>query len=167
MFHQFLAPEGGYPTWEEKLIEKKQQKTARSFFLSHTGKLNHAIKAARRYFKKCSKYMSIWKIWFLSRNFIIDQSWSTLQLEYCAELPPNFWTNHCHFYNYRSVKRGGGKRVSGPPPGNSQVAIRFLRNSGTEPHDKQLRMLWGQNEGCVTRYTFKVRLPYNDWYTFT
>ena len=38
MFYHFLAPEGGHPTWEENSIEKYLN--ARSFFLSHTSKLN-------------------------------------------------------------------------------------------------------------------------------
>ena len=39
MFYYFLTPEGGHPTWEEIFIEKKHQ-NARSFFPSHTSKLN-------------------------------------------------------------------------------------------------------------------------------
>ena len=39
MFYHFLASEGGHPTWEENSTEKKNQ-NARSFFLSHTSKLD-------------------------------------------------------------------------------------------------------------------------------
>ena len=33
----------------------------------------------------------------LSHMFIIDQSRNTLQLNFCAELRPTFWANHCPF----------------------------------------------------------------------
>ena len=78
MFCHFLAPEGGHPTWEENSTEKKYQ-NARSFFLSHTTKLNQqkqwdAVPKSTAKIDPSNKYN-------IFPSFIIDQSWNTLQLK--------------------------------------------------------------------------------------
>ena len=101
MFYYFLVPEGGHPTWEEIFIEKKYQ-NARSFFLSHTSKLNH-----QKQWDVVSKstpkiYPS--KKYNIFPSFIIDQSWNTLQLKNIVlSFHPPFEPISALFYNYRSV----------------------------------------------------------------
>ena len=73
MFHHFLALEGVHPTWEENFFEKN---------IKIQGPFNKPHH-------------------FLSRMFIIDQSWNILQ--HCAEFPPTSWANHYPFYNQWSV----------------------------------------------------------------
>ena len=77
MFYHFLAPEGGHPTLEENSTEKKQN--ARSFFLSHTSKLNQqkqwdVVSKSTAKIYPSNKYN-------IFPSFIIDQSWNTLQLK--------------------------------------------------------------------------------------
>ena len=70
--YHFLAPESGHPRWEENSTEKIPN--ARSFFLSHTSKLNQQC------FKSTAKiYPS--NNYNIFPSFIIDQSWNTLQLK--------------------------------------------------------------------------------------
>ena len=52
MFHHFLPPEGGHPTWDENSIEKIPERKV--LFLNHTGKLDQQ-KKMRCCFKKYSK----------------------------------------------------------------------------------------------------------------
>ena len=77
MFYHILAPEGGHPTWEEIFIEKYQN--ARSFFLSHTSKLNQQkqwddVSNSTAKIYPSNKYN-------IFPSFIIDQLWNTLQLK--------------------------------------------------------------------------------------
>ena len=97
MFYHFLAPEDGHHTCEENSTEKKIQ-NARSFFLSHTSKVNQqkqwdVVSKSTAKIYPSNKYN-------IFPSFIIDQSWNTLQLK---ELPTSFWANRCAFYNYRYV----------------------------------------------------------------
>ena len=79
MFYNFLAHEGGHPTWEENSTEKKYQ-NARSFFLlSNTSKFNQqkqwdVVSKSTAKMYPSNKYN-------IFPSFISDQSWNTLQLK--------------------------------------------------------------------------------------
>ena len=108
------------PYMRGKFYWKKYQ-NARSFFLSHTTKLNQqkqwdVVPKSTAKIDPSNKYN-------IFPSFIIDQSWNTLQLKNIVlsfhppfepitalftftglwPTPPTFWANHCPFYIYRSV----------------------------------------------------------------
>ena len=87
MFHNWFAPEGGHPTWEENLIEKISK--CKVLFLSHTRKLNQQ-KQHNVVSKSTENIYPSNRYDFFPRMFIIDQSRSALLLKYCAELPSLF-----------------------------------------------------------------------------